>query len=64
MSVAAQEACLLQKILENLAKGGRPIDELASTFFGEVQTSIETPWAVAPHSTSRFPKRGVRAADF
>ena len=64
MSVAAQEACLLQKILENLAKGGRPIDELASTFFGEVQTLIETPWAVATLDFAFPETRGQRPADF
>jgi 2-polyprenyl-6-methoxyphenol hydroxylase-like FAD-dependent oxidoreductase len=64
MSVAAQEACLLQKILENRAKGGHSIAELASTFFAEVQTLIETPWAVATLDFAFPETRGQRPADF
>jgi 2-polyprenyl-6-methoxyphenol hydroxylase-like FAD-dependent oxidoreductase len=64
MSVAAQEACLLQKLLERLAGESDPIAGLARAFFDDVQTLIETPWSVAtldfvfPHT------RGQRPADF
>jgi hypothetical protein len=64
MSVAAQEASLLQKLLDRLAGESDPIAGLAPTFFAEVQPLIETPWSVAildfvfPHT------RGERPADF
>ncbi|MFL5331075.1 MAG: squalene monooxygenase, partial [Gemmataceae bacterium] len=64
MSVAAQEACLLKKLLERLAGESDPMAGLAPTFFDEVQPLIETPWSVAtldfvfPHT------RGERPADF
>jgi len=64
MSVAAQEGCLLQKLLNRLAGESDPIAGLAPTFFNEVQALIETPWSVAtldfifPHT------RGQRPADF
>jgi 2-polyprenyl-6-methoxyphenol hydroxylase-like FAD-dependent oxidoreductase len=64
MSVAAQEACLLKKLLERLAGESDPMAGLAPAFFDEVQPLIETPWSVAtldfvfPHT------RGERPADF
>lgn len=64
MSVAAQEACLVQKILGKLARDGDPIAGLAPTFFAEVQTLIETPWAVATLDFVFPETRGQRPADF
>ena len=64
MSVAAQEACLLRKILERLGAESDPIAELASTFFTEVQPLIETPWSVATLDFVFPSTRGQRPADF
>jgi 2-polyprenyl-6-methoxyphenol hydroxylase-like FAD-dependent oxidoreductase len=47
MSVAAQEACLLRRILETSSNEDDPIAALAPTFFADVQALIETPWSVA-----------------
>jgi 2-polyprenyl-6-methoxyphenol hydroxylase-like FAD-dependent oxidoreductase len=69
MSVAALEACLLQRLLERLA-GDRlagdsnPIAGLAPAFFAEVQTLIETPWSVAIFDFVFPDTRGQRPADF
>jgi 2-polyprenyl-6-methoxyphenol hydroxylase-like FAD-dependent oxidoreductase len=74
MSVAALEACLLQRLLERLAGdrlagdrvGGdsNPIAGLAPAFFAEVQTLIETPWSVAIFDFVFPDTRGQRPADF
>jgi 2-polyprenyl-6-methoxyphenol hydroxylase-like FAD-dependent oxidoreductase len=64
MSVAAQEACLLQTLLARPGQGGDPIARLAPTFFAEVQALIETPWAVATLDFVFPETRGQRPADF
>ncbi len=64
MSVAALEACLLQRLLERLAGDSDPIAGLASVFFAEVQTLIETPWSVATLDFVFPDTRGQRPADF
>jgi 2-polyprenyl-6-methoxyphenol hydroxylase-like FAD-dependent oxidoreductase len=64
MSVAALEACLLKRLLKESGETADPIAELASTFFKEMQTLIETPWSVAV-SDFAFPEtQGQRPADF
>jgi 2-polyprenyl-6-methoxyphenol hydroxylase-like FAD-dependent oxidoreductase len=64
MSVAAQEACLLKKILERLGAERDPIAGLASTFFTEIQPLLETPWSVATLDFVFPNTRGQRPADF
>ena len=64
MSVAALEACLLKKLLERLAEDGDPIAGLASTFFAEMQTLLETPWSVAMLDFAFPETRGQRPTDF
>jgi 2-polyprenyl-6-methoxyphenol hydroxylase-like FAD-dependent oxidoreductase len=64
MSVAALEACLLKKLLERLGEDGDPIAGLASTFFAEMQTLIETPWSVAMLDFAFPETRGQRPTDF
>jgi 2-polyprenyl-6-methoxyphenol hydroxylase-like FAD-dependent oxidoreductase len=64
MSVAALEACLLQRLLERLAGDSNPIAGLASAFFAEVQTLIETPWSVAILDFAFPDTRGQRPVDF
>jgi flavin-dependent dehydrogenase len=64
MSVAALEACLLQRLLKRLGGDTNPIAGLASTFFAEVQTLIETPWSAAILDFVFPDTRGQRPADF
>jgi 2-polyprenyl-6-methoxyphenol hydroxylase-like FAD-dependent oxidoreductase len=64
MSVAALEACLLKTLLKRLGEDGDPIAGLASTFFAEVQTLIETPWSVATLDFAFPETRGQRPTDF
>jgi len=64
MSVAAQEAGLLQTLLARLAGDGDPIAALAPAFFAEMQALIETPWAVAILDFVFPETRGQRPADF
>jgi 2-polyprenyl-6-methoxyphenol hydroxylase-like FAD-dependent oxidoreductase len=64
MSVAALEACLLKRLLEDPGKDSNPIAALAPTFFAEVQTLIETPWSVALLDFVFPDTRGQRPLDF
>jgi 2-polyprenyl-6-methoxyphenol hydroxylase-like FAD-dependent oxidoreductase len=64
MSVAALEACLLKRLFEGSGEAGDPIAELASTFFKEMQSLIETPWSVAMLDFVFPETRGQRPADF
>jgi len=64
MSVAAMEACLLKRLLENSGEIGDPIAGLASTFFKEMQALLETPWSVATLDFAFPETRGQRPADF
>ena len=59
MSVAAQEACLLRRLLHS------GVDPLAPAFFSEAETLIETPWRMAAIPDFIYPDtRGVRPPDF
>ncbi len=64
MSVAALEACLLKRLMENVADNDDPIASLASAFFTEMQTLIETPWSVAMLDFAFPDTRGSRPGDF
>jgi 2-polyprenyl-6-methoxyphenol hydroxylase-like FAD-dependent oxidoreductase len=64
MSVAALGARLLQELLGKLAGDSNPIAALAPTFFAQVQTLIETPWAIATLDFVFPETRGQRPADF
>jgi 2-polyprenyl-6-methoxyphenol hydroxylase-like FAD-dependent oxidoreductase len=64
MSVAAQEATLLCALLQRRAKEKDPLDGLASAFFAEAATIIETPWAQAVVPDLAHPKaQGQRPED-
>ncbi len=64
ISVAAQEAVILDRLLSERAVDIEPLDGLASAFFGEIQAVLETPWGVAK-SDFVYPKtRGKRPVDF
>ena len=58
------EACLLKRLLERSGEAGDPIADLASTFFKEMQSLIETPWSVAMLDFIFPETRGQRPADF
>ena len=60
MSVAAQEAVILDRLLLE----DRPTDHLAKEFFAAIQPAIETPWGVAEADFVYPATRGVRPADF
>jgi 2-polyprenyl-6-methoxyphenol hydroxylase-like FAD-dependent oxidoreductase len=60
MSVAAQEAVVLRRLLEEDV----PMDQLAKQFFAKIQPIIETPWSVAQTDFVYPATRGVRPADF
>jgi 2-polyprenyl-6-methoxyphenol hydroxylase-like FAD-dependent oxidoreductase len=64
MSVAAQEAVILDRLLKARAGQPDPLGELAPAFFSESQDVLETPWNVAT-SDFIYPKtRGERPANF
>lgn len=64
MSVAAQEACLLRRVLEASKDKDDPIAAFAPTFFAEVQAVIDTPWAVANLDFVFAETTGQRPPDF
>jgi 2-polyprenyl-6-methoxyphenol hydroxylase-like FAD-dependent oxidoreductase len=64
MSVAAQEACLLRRILEASRNEDDPIAAMAPSFFADVQPLIETPWSVAMLDFAFPDTSGKRPADF
>jgi hypothetical protein len=64
MSVAAQEACLLRRLLERLAEDSDPIAGLAPALFAEVPALLDTPWSVATFDFINPNARGQRPADF
>ena len=65
MSVAAQEACALSRLLAKRCVERDPLDGLASAFFAEAAALIVTPWAQAAIPDFIHPEtRGERPADF
>ena len=65
MSVAAQEAVLLRRLLLKLEEEADPLAQLAPAFFAEACALIETPWALAAIPDFVFPQtRGERPPDF
>jgi 2-polyprenyl-6-methoxyphenol hydroxylase-like FAD-dependent oxidoreductase len=64
MSVAAQEAGILNRLLGARAKAIDPLDGLAPAFFAAIQDVLEAPWGVAT-SDFIYPKtRGRRPEGF
>jgi 2-polyprenyl-6-methoxyphenol hydroxylase-like FAD-dependent oxidoreductase len=59
MSVAAQEAVILERLLAE----GVPMERLARDFFAAIQDTIATPWGVAVSDFVYPATRGVRPAD-
>jgi len=64
MSVAAQEARLLHRLLQGWANGSDALAGLASAFFSEASTLIEAPWELAALPDLAYPAaRGERPED-
>jgi hypothetical protein len=64
MSVAAQEAVGLGRLLDSRAGLGDSLDCLAPAFFTEVQDLFEAPWATALMDFAYPKTRGDRPLDF
>jgi 2-polyprenyl-6-methoxyphenol hydroxylase-like FAD-dependent oxidoreductase len=65
MSVAAQQACLLHRLLATRSKERDPLAGLSPTFFARADDLIETPWRQAAIPDFVFPEtRGQRPTDF
>jgi 2-polyprenyl-6-methoxyphenol hydroxylase-like FAD-dependent oxidoreductase len=65
MTVAAQEASLLHRLLEARSREPDPLADLAPAFFAGVQPLIDGPWAMAAVPDFLHPKtRGQRPPDF
>jgi 2-polyprenyl-6-methoxyphenol hydroxylase-like FAD-dependent oxidoreductase len=65
MSVAAQEARLLQHVLSRAASEPDPIVALQAAFMAEVASVLETPWSMSTGPDLAFPStRGSRPENF
>jgi 2-polyprenyl-6-methoxyphenol hydroxylase-like FAD-dependent oxidoreductase len=65
MSVAAQEACALSRLLASRAAERDPLERLAQAFFPETAALIVTPWAQAAVPDFIHPEtRGERPPNF
>jgi 2-polyprenyl-6-methoxyphenol hydroxylase-like FAD-dependent oxidoreductase len=64
MSVAAQEANVLARLLESRRGDADPLDGLAESFLAEIQPLLEAPWAVAMNDLVYPQTRGERPPDF
>ena len=65
MSVAAQEAVALRRVLEARRAESDPLDGIAKVFFAEAHLLIDTPWAGAAVPDLIYPDaRGQRPANF
>jgi 2-polyprenyl-6-methoxyphenol hydroxylase-like FAD-dependent oxidoreductase len=64
MSIAAQEACLLQQLFRKRAETADPLAGLASAFFIGAGAMIDTPWTFAAVADFAFPEtEGQRPED-
>jgi 2-polyprenyl-6-methoxyphenol hydroxylase-like FAD-dependent oxidoreductase len=64
MSVAAQEAVILDQLLAARAGAIDPLDGLAPAFFAEIQDVLQTPWSIAIGDFIYPRTRGQRPEDF
>ncbi|MGY4314208.1 NAD(P)/FAD-dependent oxidoreductase [Bradyrhizobium sp. JR3.5] len=64
MSVAAQEVCVLKRLIEARAFDADPLRELARSFFTAIQNLLAAPWAVAESDFIFEKTRGQRPNDF
>ncbi len=63
MSVAGQEAVVLNRLLEARTGSSDPLDGLAQEYFGAIQGILASPWAVAESDFVYPQTRGHRPAD-
>src|SRR6516164_3803231 len=65
MSSAAQQACLLQDVLDRAAADPDPIAVVQAGFMAEVASVLETPWIMSTSADLAFPQtRGQRPDNF
>ncbi|HEY4042482.1 MAG TPA: hypothetical protein VGM32_11650 [Rhodopila sp.] len=64
MSVAAQEACRLGRLLDERAVRTDPLDGLAQVFFTDIQGLLDAPWGVAESDFVYPQTRGQRPENF
>jgi 2-polyprenyl-6-methoxyphenol hydroxylase-like FAD-dependent oxidoreductase len=64
MTVAAQEACVLNRLLDERRGVPNPLDGLAQIFFADIQGLLDAPWGVAERDFVHPQTRGQRPADF
>ena len=65
MSSAAQQACLLQDVLDRTAVDPDPIAVVQAGFMAEVASVLETPWIMSTSADLAFPQtRGQRPDNF
>jgi hypothetical protein len=63
MSVAAQEAVVLNQLLESRCREPAPLDGLALDYLVRIQDLLEAPWAVAQSDFVYPQTRGARPPD-
>ena len=64
MSVAAQEAVVLNHLLESRCREAAPLDGLGHDYLVRIQDLLEAPWAVAQTDFVYPQTRGARPPDF
>ena len=64
MSVVAQEAGVLNRLLDARAGAADPLDRLAQTFFAAIQDVLAAPWSAAENDFIYAKTRGQRPPDF
>lgn len=64
ISVAAQEACVLRRLLDRLSGERDAIALLGPAFFADIQPLLEQPWSIAMLDFAFPQTRGNRPADF
>ena len=63
MSVAAQEAVALGRLIERRLELSYPMDGLAAAFLSSIQELLESPWAIAETDFAYEQTRGARPPD-
>ncbi len=65
MAVAAQEGCLLRRLLHSAAASGEGLERLGAEFLAQVPPLLDSPWALAALPDLIYPDtQGERPADF
>ncbi len=64
MSIAAQEAGALRRLIDARISDAEPLKGLARSFFAAVQDFLAAPWAVAESDFIYEKTRGQRPSDF